>query len=143
MTLFENIQVNCASHVLETAAAWAAMTRRFELGAEILGSAERLRAETGDKPRPWERAVSVERLPRIAASLPFATFDAARRRGAARSFREALRFAACELRDPQRRVETGRLDRQEECRDRGDHHEESGGNPEQSESHIHLRKRSE
>lgn len=53
----EAATVSSASHVLETAVAWAAMSGRFELGAEILGSANRIREQTGDKPRPWERVI--------------------------------------------------------------------------------------
>jgi non-specific serine/threonine protein kinase len=93
LTLFEAIQMNCASHILETTAAWAAMTGRPELGAEILGSAERIREETGDRPRPWERPIHEVWLPKIAAALPPPVFAAARLRGARRPFLDALDFA--------------------------------------------------
>ena len=98
LTVFKNIQINCGSHVLETAAAWAAMTGRFELGAEFLGSAHRIREETGDKPRPWERAVQDVWLPKIGASLDPEVFEAAHRRGTQREFANALDFAERELR---------------------------------------------
>jgi tetratricopeptide (TPR) repeat protein len=98
MTLFEHIQVNCASHILETAAGWAAMTGRFELGAEILGSARRIREETGDKPRPWERVIREIWLPKIGDSLDPDVFNIAHRRGAQRAFHAALEFARQELR---------------------------------------------
>jgi hypothetical protein len=96
--IFKSIQHNCGAHVLETCAAWAAMTQRYELGAELLGAAQRLRDETGDRPRPWERLVREDWLPRIDASLDPATAIAAMERGRARCFEEALEFASSELR---------------------------------------------
>lgn len=95
---FKTIQHNCGAHVLETAAAWAAMTARFELGAELLGSAQRIREETGDMPRPWEREVQQAWLPRLAAGLEPAVFGAARARGRERPFSDALAFAEATLR---------------------------------------------
>jgi len=91
--LFQQIQENCGAHILESAAAWAAMTGRFELGAQLLGAAARIRHETGDKPRPWERFVQGAYLPRIAEGLAPDAFADAHRRGSERSFLEALRFA--------------------------------------------------
>jgi predicted ATPase len=99
LTVFKGIQENCGSHVLETAAAWAAMSQRFDLGAELLGSAHRIRQTTGDKPRPWEGAVQKVWLPRIAEALPAAEFSAAHRRGAQRTFEVALDTAALALRN--------------------------------------------
>ena len=99
LTVFKGIQENCGSHVLETAAAWAAMSHRFELGAELLGSAQRIRQTTGDKPRPWEGAVQNVWLPRIAEAMPADQFSAAHRRGAQRKFEIALDAAAVALRD--------------------------------------------
>ena len=99
MTLFEQIQENCGAHILESAAAWSAMTGRFELGAEFLGAAGRIRDETGDKPRPWERLVQDVYLPKIAQALAPATFAEAGQRGARRPFLEALRFAQGQLRE--------------------------------------------
>src|SRR5262249_6178370 len=99
MTLFEQIQENCGAHILESAAAWSAMTGRSELAAESLGAAGRIRDETGDKPRPWERLVQDVYLPKIAQALPQATFEEACGRGAQRAFREALRFAQGQLRE--------------------------------------------
>ena len=98
MVLFKRIQINCGSHVLETAAAWAAMTGRFELGAEFMGAAHRIREDTGDKPRPWERAVQEMWLPKIGAALEPQVFDAAHRRGTRKPFATALDFAERELR---------------------------------------------
>jgi hypothetical protein len=97
MTLLEQIQVNCAAHGLETAAAWAAMNGRFELAAEMLGSADCIRAQTGDKPRPWERLVRDVWLPKIPAALDPAVFQAAHRRGANRIFPDPLRYARRDL----------------------------------------------
>jgi predicted ATPase/class 3 adenylate cyclase len=96
--IFRSIQHNCGAHALETCAAWAAMTQHYELGAELLGAAQRLRDETGDQPRPWERQVREEWLPRIDASLDTATAIAAMERGRNRRFEDALEFAASELR---------------------------------------------
>ena len=97
--LFKGIQRNCGAHMLKTCAAWAAMTERYELGAEFVGAAQRQRDETGDQPRPWERRVREEWLPRIDAALDPTTGSAARRaRGRARVFEDALEFAASALR---------------------------------------------
>jgi hypothetical protein len=98
ITLFEQIQENCGAHILETAAAWCAMSGRFELGAHLLGAAGRIRDETGDRPRPWERIVQHDWLPKLEAALAPAVFAAAFRRGAQRPFRDALAFAHAELR---------------------------------------------
>jgi non-specific serine/threonine protein kinase len=94
LRMFKEVQVNCGSHVLETAAAWAAMCGRFELGAEFLGSAQKLRQLTGDKPRPWERIVQSEWLPKIGEALPSDAYTAATSRGAGRDFNAALDYAA-------------------------------------------------
>lgn len=96
--LFNDIQLNCGAHILETSAAWAAMTGRFELGAELLGAAGRIREDTGDKPRPWEHVVQEEYLPRIRADLDPSVFADAHARGARKEFREALAFAEHSLR---------------------------------------------
>jgi predicted ATPase/class 3 adenylate cyclase len=96
--IFQGIQRNCGAHALETCAAWAAMVQRYELGAELLGAAQRLRDETGDRPRPWERRVREDWLPRIDASLDTATAIAAMERGRRRDFAEALEYASSELR---------------------------------------------
>lgn len=96
--LFEQIQRNCGSHVLETSAGWAAMTGRFELGAELLGAAERIREETGDRPRPWEGIVQERWLPRIGEELDAEVFESAKSRGRSLNFEEALAFAQRALR---------------------------------------------
>ena len=98
MSIFRNIQVNCGSHVLETAAAWAAMTSRYELGAELLGAAHRIRDETADKPRPWEGAVQEVWLPKIRTALAPDRFQEAHQRGMQRPFPGALEFAEQRLR---------------------------------------------
>jgi hypothetical protein len=90
LRLFENIQRNCAAHALDSAAAWAAMTQRFELGAELLGAAQRIRDETGDKPRPWERVVRETWLPKIRERLEPERFEEAFGRGRAMGFEEAV-----------------------------------------------------
>jgi predicted ATPase/class 3 adenylate cyclase len=95
--LFKGIQHNCGAHVLETCAAWAAMTQRYELGAELLGAAQRLREETGDRPRPWERRVREDWLPRINTALDADTVSTATKRGRARGFEDSLEFAASAL----------------------------------------------
>jgi tetratricopeptide (TPR) repeat protein len=98
LAIFNNIQTNCGSHVLETAAAWAVIAGRFELGAEFLGSALRIREETGDRPRPWEHSVQETWLPKIRVSLDPDLFHAALRRGRQRAWADALDFAGSELR---------------------------------------------
>jgi len=103
-SMFKDIQVNCASHILETAAAWAVMTDRAELAAELLGAAEEIREATADKPRPWERVVHAEYLPLIRDRLDAETFDRARARGRERSVEDALLFAEHELRAAAARV---------------------------------------
>jgi hypothetical protein len=74
------------------------MTERPELGAELLGAAGRARAETGDKPRPWERAVRNHWLPLIPARLEPPVYAAATERGEARGVPDALDFAETTLR---------------------------------------------
>jgi hypothetical protein len=96
--IFKGIQRNCGAHALETCAAWAAMTQRYEFGAELLGAAQRLRDETGDRPRPWERRVREDWLPRIDVALDTAAAIAAMERGRTRDFEDALEFASSELR---------------------------------------------
>jgi predicted ATPase/class 3 adenylate cyclase len=95
--VFKSVQPNCGAHILETCAAWAAMTDRFELGLEILASAERLREETGDKPRPWEAHVRNDWLPRLSAALDPKAATVIRARGRERGLMEALDFAAGSL----------------------------------------------
>jgi predicted ATPase/class 3 adenylate cyclase len=95
---FKHIQLSCGAHILETCAAWAAMTARFELGAELLGAAERIRDETADRPRPWERAVRRDWLPRIEDALELRVLRDAKARGRRLEFLDALDFAALELR---------------------------------------------
>jgi len=99
LAIFKDIQINCGSHVLESAATWAVIAGRLELGAEFLGSAQRIRKETGDKPRPWEHAVQNRWLPKIGASLDAEVFHAALRRGLERSWAEALEYAETTLRE--------------------------------------------
>jgi hypothetical protein len=74
------------------------MTQRYELGAELLGAAQRLREETGDRPRPWERRVREDWLPRIDTALDADTVSTATKRGRTRGFEDALEFAASALR---------------------------------------------
>jgi hypothetical protein len=97
-SLYHRIQTGCCAHALETCASWAAMAGRFELGAELWGAAERIRTETGDKPRPWERSVQDRWLPLIAAELAGDTFHAAKQQGRALTVEEALNFAEGVLR---------------------------------------------
>ncbi len=84
--------------MLETAAAWAAMKSRFVLAAELWGAAERIRDETLDRPRPWERAVQKTWLPSIAAALSPDELLVARARGRRLDLTGALDFAVRELR---------------------------------------------
>jgi hypothetical protein len=98
-SLFKQIiPVGCSAHVLETCAAFAAMTDRLELGAELLGAAARIRHETADKPRPWERAVRTRWLPLIPARLDPTVFAVATERGGALGRTQALEFAESRLR---------------------------------------------
>jgi hypothetical protein len=95
--LFKTIQVNCGAHILETCAAWAAMTDDVVLGAELLGAAERIREETADRPRPWERTVRQDWLPLIPARLDDAAYHAAVSRGRELDLNHALDFCAASL----------------------------------------------
>lgn len=95
--VFLDIQHNCASHVLETAAAVAVGLGRLELAAEFEGAADRIRDETADQPRPWERAVREVWLPKIATSLVPDAYSAARERGRSMDFAAALTYAADKL----------------------------------------------
>jgi hypothetical protein len=97
-SLTKRVSAGCSAHVLEAAAAFAAMTDRLELGAELLGAATRIRGDSGDKPRPWERAVRTRWLPLIPARLEPTIYAAATERGSAREFPEALDFAEIHLR---------------------------------------------
>jgi hypothetical protein len=97
-SLFKRIIPGCAAHILETGAAFAGMTERLEFGAELLAAAARIRDETADKPRPWERAVRTRWLPLIPAPLDPTTRAAATERGSALGFLEALEFAETRLR---------------------------------------------
>ncbi|MEX2393653.1 MAG: adenylate/guanylate cyclase domain-containing protein [Actinomycetota bacterium] len=97
LPLMSQLLAGCGAHALETAAVWATIHGRHELGAEFLGSAERVREETGDTPRPWERSVHTVWLPQIAAALDDETYIAAKARGTRRSREEALAFAAREI----------------------------------------------
>lgn len=97
-SLFKRIVPGCAAHILETGATFAAMTDQWELGAELLGAAARIRHETADKPRPWERAVRTRWLPLIPTRLDPATYEAATGRGGALGRLQALEFAGDRLR---------------------------------------------
>ena len=63
-----------------------------------MGAAERIRAETADQPRPWERAVREDWLPLLAANLHPGSFEAARSRGKAATFEQVLELAESALR---------------------------------------------
>jgi tetratricopeptide (TPR) repeat protein len=95
---FREIQINCGAHILETCAAWTAAAGRHELGAEILATAERIREETADKPRPNERIIWRDWLPLIAASTEAEAYRSARKRGRLLSFEQALDLAENSLR---------------------------------------------
>jgi hypothetical protein len=95
---FREIPVNCGAHILETCAAWTAAAGRHELGAELLATAERIREETADKPRPNERTIWRDWLPRIAANTEAEAYRSARKRGRLLSFEQALELAESGLR---------------------------------------------
>jgi predicted ATPase len=90
---FREIQINCGAHILETCAAWTAAAGRHELGAELFATAERIREETADKPRPYERIIWRDWLPLIAANTEAEAYRAARKRGRLLSFEQALDLA--------------------------------------------------
>jgi predicted ATPase len=90
---FREIPINCGAHILETCAAWAAAAGRHELGAELLATAERIREETADKPRPNERIIWRDWLPLIAANTEAEAYRSARKRGHLLSFEQALDLA--------------------------------------------------
>jgi hypothetical protein len=95
---FREIQINCGAHILETCAAWTAAAGRHELGAELLATAERIREETADKPRPYERIIWRDWLPLIAAHTEAEAYRSARKRGRLLSFDQALDLAETSLR---------------------------------------------
>lgn len=98
-SLFKQITpTGCSAHILEACGAFAAMTDQLELGAELLGAAVRIRHETGDKPRPWERAVRTRWLPLIPARLDPIVYATATERGGALGRTQALEFAESRLR---------------------------------------------
>lgn len=114
-SLFNRIVPGCGAHILESGAAFAAMTEQWELGAELLGAATRIRHETGDEPRPWERAVRTRWLPLITARLDPATYQAATERGGALSRLEALEFAEARLRVCPVLTQTAKLSESDEA----------------------------
>jgi non-specific serine/threonine protein kinase len=87
----------CAAHALETVAAWTVMVHRSELGAELVGAADRIREETGDQPRPWERRVREDYLPKLREVLGDEPYEEAYAKGARLSREEALTYAAHEI----------------------------------------------
>jgi predicted ATPase/transcriptional regulator with XRE-family HTH domain len=95
---FREIPINCGAHILETCAAWTAAAGRYELGAELLAVAERIREETADKPRPNERIIWRDWLPLIAANTEAEAYRSARKRGHLLSFERALDLAENSLR---------------------------------------------
>jgi len=95
---FREIQINCGAHILETCAAWTAAAGRHELGAELLATAERIREETADKPRPYERTIWRDWLPLIAANTEAEAYRSARKRGRLLSFEQAIDLAENSLR---------------------------------------------
>jgi hypothetical protein len=95
---FREIQINCGAHILETCAAWTAAAGRHELGAELLATAERIREETADRPRPNERIIWRDWLPLIAANTQAEAYSLARKRGRLLSFEQALDLAENSLR---------------------------------------------
>jgi predicted ATPase/DNA-binding XRE family transcriptional regulator len=95
---FREIPINCGAHILETCAAWTAAAGRHELGAELLATAERIREETADQPRPNERIIWRDWLPLIAANTEAEAYSSARKRGRLLSFKQALDLAENSLR---------------------------------------------
>jgi predicted ATPase/DNA-binding SARP family transcriptional activator len=95
---FKDIQSECAAHILESSAAWAAGTAQLDVAAELLGAAERIRDETGDRPRPNELIIQRDWLPLIDTQMDPMRLDAAKRRGRQRSADDALEFAETALR---------------------------------------------
>jgi hypothetical protein len=92
--LMAQVYAGCLAHALENAAAILMMAGDVETAADVVGSAERLREETGDKPRPWERLVQEEWLPRIRTELDTAVYEQAVGRGRSRRREDAVVFAA-------------------------------------------------
>lgn len=95
--LFTSVWRGCSPHVLNAAATWAAMTERYELGAQLCGAAHRIAEETGDRPTPWELLIQERWLPRIRQELEGGSFEAARLRGAQMSYEETMALAEQEL----------------------------------------------
>jgi len=60
---------------------------------DALAAAERIREETADKPRPYERIIWRDWLPLIAANTEAEAYRSARKRGRLLSFEQALDLA--------------------------------------------------
>jgi predicted ATPase/class 3 adenylate cyclase len=80
----------CSTHCLESTAAVAAAAGRPELGAELLGAAERMRELLGVAPPPYERIVREQGVSAVKAALDAAPAATAWKRGRELGFDDAM-----------------------------------------------------
>jgi predicted ATPase/class 3 adenylate cyclase len=80
----------CSTHCLESTAAVAAAAGRPELGAELLGAAERMRELLGVAPPPYERIVRERGVSAVKAALDTETAATAWKRGRELGFEDAM-----------------------------------------------------
>jgi hypothetical protein len=80
----------CGAHCLETTAALTAATGRPEVGAELLGAAERMRELLGTAAPPYERIVRERGIAEITRALDGAAVASAWTRGRDLAFEDAM-----------------------------------------------------
>ncbi len=80
----------CSAHCLETTAALAAATGRPDVGAELLGAAERMRELLGTAPPPYERIVRERGAAEVARALDAEASATAWARGRDLAYEDAM-----------------------------------------------------
>ena len=97
----------CGAHCLETTAALAAATGRPDIGAELLGAAERMREQLGTAAPPYERIVRERGVADITRALDDGAAATAWTRGRELAFEDAMARAR-EVTGPPRRSQRRR-----------------------------------
>ena len=91
----------CSAHCLETTAALAAATGRPEVGAELLGAAERMRELLGTAAPPYERIVRERGVADVTRALDDEAAARAWKRGRDLAFEDAMARARALAREEQ------------------------------------------